>query len=297
MTPGGGVGPLCRLAADLDRRWIRSSRRALFPGTERLELPSAVVRLRRGGAKTGTPVVVVPDPPNTVEHYDGVFGRLSEGGPVAGVAAPGCGFSVPRGRFRFEMKDLSRVLEELLPALGFRGATLSLACVGAFAALDLAARRPDLVARLVLSQVASRREMMAWVVREDLLGVIQTPFLGQVAVRAGWRLVVARWYRSALPEGTDPGPWEQPTRRALSAGAGFPLASAFQVFARDPGADPPPLKQPVTVLFGAADRTHGETDRGSLAAEVPGARLLVYPRAGHFPDLENADEWIAQLRS
>lgn len=297
MTPGSGIGPLCRLAADLDRRWIRTSRRAPFPGTERLELPSAVVRLRRGGAKTGTPVVVVPDPPNTVEHYDGVFARLSEGGPVAVVEAPGFGFSVPRGPFRFEVKDLSRVLEELLLALDFRRATLSLACVGAFAALDLAARRPDLVARLVLSQVASRREMTAWVVREDLLGVIQTPFLGQIAVRAAWRLLIARWYRSALPEGTDPGPWKRPAHRALSAGAGFPLASAFQVFARDAGPDLPLLKQPVTVLFGAADRTHGATDRGSITVDVPGARLLVYSRAGHFPDLENTDEWIRFLRS
>ncbi len=293
---GRAAAPL-RLALALERRMLGTRPAPAFPGTAYLELPSAVVRLRRGGGPEGVPVVVVPDPPNTLEHYDAVWDRLASRGPAVAVEAPGFGFSLPRGEFSFRVDDLSRVLEELLESLGFRRATLSLACVGAFAALRLAARRPDLVGRLVLSQVASRAEMSAWVVREDLLGVIPTPILGQLALRASRKNVARWWYRAALPREADPRPWQRPTLRALGRGAAFPLASSFQIFARDPGPPLPPLSQPVTILFGSGDRTHAGTDRRSLLADLPRpARLIEYPSSGHFPDLENTDEWLRFVR-
>jgi len=288
-----GDGALRRLGAALDRRWARSARPSRG---EEIELAAGRLRVRRGGGPDGVPVVVVPDPPNVVEHYDGVFDALAAGGPVAVVEAPGFGFSAPREGARYRIEELSSALEELLLRIGFRGATLSLACVGAFAAVDLAARRPDLVGRLVLSQVASRREMASWVRRKDVCGVIQAPLLGPVAVRAARRRIARWWYRAALPPGADPGPFAAPALAALRAGAAFPLASAFQEFARFPGDRLRPAC-PVTVLLGTADPTHAGTELGSVAEELPGARVLVFPRSGHFPDLENPGEWLAALRA
>lgn len=293
MRAERGDEALRRLGAALDRRWARAAR---APRGEEIDLPGGRLRLRRGGGPAGVPVVVVPDPPNVLEHYDVVFDALASGGPVAVVEAPGFGFSAPRAGARYRTEELSRALEELLLKLGFRGATLSLACVGAFAALDLAARRPDLVGRLVLSQVASRGEMASWVRRKDVGGVIQAPLLGPVAVRAARRRIARWWYRVALPPGADPGPFAEPALAALRAGAAFPLASAFQEFARHPGERLRPVC-PVTVLLGAADPAHAGTDLGSVAEELPGARVLVFPRSGHFPDLENPSEWLAVLRA
>lgn len=293
MKAERGAGALRRLGAALDRRWARSARP---PNGEEIEVPGGRLRVRRGGGPDGVPVVVVPDPPNVAEHYDGAFGALAAGGPVAVVEAPGFGFSAPRAGGRYRVEELSAALEELLVRFGFRGATLSLACVGAFAAVDLAARRPDLVGRLVLSQVASRREMASWVKRKDVCGVIQAPLLGPVAVRAARRRIARWWYRAALPPGADPGPIVAPALAALRAGAAFPLASAFQEFARRPG-ERLRLACPVTVLLGAADPTHAETDLGSIAEELPGARVLVFSGSGHFPDLENPAEWLAALRA
>jgi pimeloyl-ACP methyl ester carboxylesterase len=293
VRPERGGGALRRLGAALDRRWALSARP---PRGEEIELTGGRLRLRRGGGPGGVPVVVVPDPPNVVEHYDGVFDALASGGPVAVVEAPGFGFSAPRANARYRLDELSSALEELLLELGFRGATLSLACVGAFAAVDLATRRPDLVGRLVLSQVASRRQMASWVRRKDVCGVIQTPLLGPLAVRAARRRIARWWYRAALPYGADPGPFAAPALAALRAGAAFPLASAFQEFARLPGGRLHPAC-PVTVLLGTADPTHAGTDLGSVAEELPGSRVLVFPRSGHFPDLENPGEWLAALRA
>jgi pimeloyl-ACP methyl ester carboxylesterase len=289
-----GDGALRRLGAALDRRWARSAER-LPTGPETLALPGGRLRVRLGGGPRGIPVVVVPDPPNVIGHYDGLFGRIAAGGPVAIVEAPGFGFSAPASGARYRVGELSAALEELLIHLDFRGATLSLACVGAFAAIDLAARRPDLVGRLVLSQIASRAEMAAWVKRKDVGGIIQTPLVGQLAVRAARYRIARWWYGASLPPGADPGPYEAHALAALRAGAAFPLASAFQEFARDPGA-PVLLRQDVTVLVGAADPTHAGTNLGSARGEVAGARLVAYPRAGHFPDLENPDDWLGFLR-
>lgn len=298
MTAGGRPGLALRAGLALDRaRPARPARRRLRPGyAERLELPSAVVRLRRGGGGPASPVVVVPDPPNVIEHYDALFDRLAVGGPCAIVEAPGFGFSTPKPPFGFDVADLARLLVELLEALSFRAATLSLACVGAFAALEAAARRPDLVGRLVLSQMPSSEEMVSWVKREDVFGVIQTPIAGQLALALGGRFVARRWYRACLPSAVASGPWAEPALLALRDGARFPLASAFQVFARRrPGLRV--VEQPVTLLFGTGDPTHAATDVRSALASLPGARFVDYPRAGHFPDLENADDWLAFVRA
>lgn len=235
---------------------------------------------------------MVPDPPNVIEHYDAVFSRLAGAGPCAVAEAPAFGFSSPRGRFGFSVRDMARTLVELLEALGFHDATLSLACVGSFGALRAAAARPDLVGRLVLSQVASHRQMIDWVRREDVCGIIQTPVLGQLALAAGGRFVARRWYGAALPERVDPGPWAAPALAALHGGAGFPLASAFQVFARDES-PLPPVRQPVTVLFGTADPTHRETDHGSARLLAERVEVVCCPRSGHFPDLEDAELWLS----
>jgi pimeloyl-ACP methyl ester carboxylesterase len=45
---------------------------------------------------------------------------------------------------------------------------------------------------------------------------------------------------------------------------------------------------PVTVLVGSADRLTDVSHARTIAAELPDARLVVYPRAGHMLPYERA---------
>ncbi|HEV2146760.1 MAG TPA: alpha/beta hydrolase [Longimicrobiaceae bacterium] len=286
-----------RAGARLDSRWLAGGRSRLpsTPDTRLVDLPAARVRVRVTGSG-GRTLVIVPDPPNTIEHYDRLIERLAPEFRVICLEAPGFGFSHPKPGFRFTLDEWASTLVELFDRLEVRAATLSMSCLGAFAALVVARRRPDQVERLVLMQIPSADEMKRWVLREDVLGIFNTPVLGQAAVRATRRLIARQWYRSALPPGADPEPYLRTTLRAFERGACFCLASGFQVF-RAESPDLSGVQQPAAVLWGGADGTHRDTDRRSILTHLPHARWMEIDGCGHFPDLERPDVYLDVLRA
>jgi pimeloyl-ACP methyl ester carboxylesterase len=188
------------------------------------------------------------------------------------------------------------VLIALLETHALHGCTLSVSCLGAFVGLEVAARRPDLVGKLLLMQVASYEEMRSWSLAEDVCRIIQTPILGQVAMKVGKTLVARQWYHSALPAGADSGPFLRPTLASFRRGACFCLASAFQSFQRGTFGAKEPIPQRTLVVWGGADRTHAGTARESILQHVPHASLLHFPGCGHFPDLENEQAYLELIR-
>src|SRR6185436_1210592 len=92
-------------------------------------------------------VVVAPDPPNTIEHYDDFIARLAPYRRVVCFEPAGFGLSYPRRGFSFTLEDHADVIAGLLDRLALRRATLVMSCFAAYVALAVARRRPERVAR------------------------------------------------------------------------------------------------------------------------------------------------------
>lgn len=261
-----------------------------------IELKLATVRTKVVGAGNKT-LIIVPDPPNVIEHYDNLISKLSDQYRVVCFEAPGFGFSFPKRGFQFTFSQQKEIVIELLEKLKIQSAILSFSCIGAFVALMIAETRPDLVSRLILNQIPSYVEAQNWTCRKDLFNIIKTPVVGQIALKLGKNIVAKTWYKSAIPQTNQVNTYLQPTLDSFHKGACFCLASAFQTFQKSSKFDFSSLKQETIVLWGGADKSHEDTDKKSVLVHIPHANWIEFPDCGHFPDLENPKEYINLLNS
>lgn len=260
-------------------------------GYRRLALRHADVRIRAVGDGPD-PIVIVPDPPNTIEHYDQLVQLLAPHRRVVLFEVPGFGLSFPRSRaFGFSAEQFSAVLVEVLEALELRGVTLVMSCIGGYVALATAKARPDLVARLVLAQTPAHRDMVAWARRFDRFGILGLPVIGQALMWLVKRPATRFWYANALPAGADAAPFAAPALAAQDLGGPYALASGIQAMRSLDHGLIAGVQQPVTVAWGHADRTHAKTDPRGLIEIVPHAELHSFTRSGHFPDLEEPERF------
>lgn len=273
---------------------LRLAPRAI-PATALRDPDLAVANLSRARVRyldtrtRGDVVVIAPDPPNTIEHHRAMVERLRATHRVIVFDLPGFGFSYPKLRYGFTASDLGGTLCELLDTLRIKDATVLFSCLASHAALRAAAERPDLIARLVLVQTPSLSDSLDWARRVDSNGFLGRPLVGQVMMAAMARKVADGWYRAALPKGADTSPYFQPAADALRHGGCYCLASAFQRFRKEDHGAPAAVRQPVTMFWGSADRTHRHSNPHGLLAQVPHAEIQVLEGCGHFPDLERTD--------
>jgi pimeloyl-ACP methyl ester carboxylesterase len=292
-------------AARLDAAWASFGRERTrlnappTPDVRWVALGGTLVRARVVGRGPAPPVVLIPDPPNTIEHYAPLIERLTstpgdDARTVVCFDAPGFGFSFPERGFSYSMDEQVRLIAALLDALGLKAVTLSVGCLGGFFGVLLAKARPDLVRRLVLVQVPSCGEALRWV-NGGYAWLFGTPFLGQAAMALAKGPVAKMWYGACLGPGASVDEYAAPGLDAIRRGGSFCLASAFQMFRPDP-ADLSGITQDATVIWGGADRTHPTTDRRSVLTHLPRARWEEWPECGHYPDVEAPDAYATCLR-
>ena len=273
--------------------FLQTHRRARPPsgdGVRFVELPQATLRVRVAG--TGpVALVIVPDPPNVIEHYDRLIALLAPHLRVVCCEAPGFGFSRPAPGFDFSPASQAASMAALLARLALGPYLLAFPCFAGLVAVQLAAEHPELVNGLVIVQTPAWSEALGWVRRIDRRGLLQTPWLGQLAMSFGKRRVARGWYRAALPPGADPAPFLVPALAAFERGGAYCLASAFQAACRTPAPRLGPVRQPALVVWGGADRTHRRTDKRSILAYAPHADWAEFEGAGHFPDLEQPERF------
>ncbi|OJH42518.1 alpha/beta fold hydrolase [Cystobacter ferrugineus] len=273
--------------------WAASTR----PGVAFHELPEATLRSRTGGTrKAGEPtVVMVCDPPNVLEHFDAVFERFSPHGRVIVFEPPGFGFSLPSASFRFTFDEYRACIEGLLRKLDEGPYVLAFTCVWAHIALQVAAKEPGMIAKLMLWQSPSWAQQVTWAREVDKKKVISRPVLGQVMTALKPEKIGLGWYRAALAKNRYPD--FMPTlEQALKRGAFCCLGSLWQQWFH--GYTPPPVRveQPALVTWGLADRTHARSDKESIGSQLAHAKWHSFQHAGHSPELEASQEYCELLR-
>ncbi|MGB8331739.1 MAG: alpha/beta hydrolase [Polyangiales bacterium] len=238
--------------------------------------------------------VVTPDPPNVLEHHETALVSLAQHGRAVGVELPGFGHSRPAPSFAFSVDENTDVLLGALEKLEVERAVLVFPCLAGLVALEAARRAPARIAAVILSQTPSFQDALSWSERVDFRGLIGTPIVGQVLVRALRGLLARAWYRAALPAGVDQTAYLEQALAAYGRGADYSLASALQAVRR---ARPPSETVPVPVLsiWGDADRTHRQSDPNGGVALAPRHKVVIFEGSGHFPDLEQPERFEREV--
>lgn len=284
---------LKRAAAQLDKRnWrsrIRQARRGpastRCPDIAFYEDDTCCIRYRKTGR--GPAIVFLCDGPATLELYDELVAQLAPHFTVIAFETPGNGFSVPKPGFSFDFTPSNDTIARFLRATAGEQSTLAFSCGGAYAAIDIAVRYPELCQQLVIIQAPSWHEEMRWKARRDPRGLISTPFLGQLVFPTQVQSRAPSWYRLSMAETPLVDRFCSCTQHAFEDGATFALPTLFQNYL---SGDEQPFglaEQPTLALWGTQDRSHTETDKASSSTLARSVTIKTLDHVGHFPELED----------
>ncbi len=241
-------------------------------------------------------VVLVPDGPNVVAHYEQLIKKLSMKYRVVCFDMPGSGHSLPPSDYGYTLDEGAATVIAVLDALHIRRAVLAFSCANGLYAIRVAQIAPSRVESLVLSQTPSLLEMHAWSKR-IVPRVLHIPVFGQLVGWLGRNKAAFSWYRIALSSFSKKNlaDFQQPGMHSLANGGCFCLAGIVQGLGRD---DPNSLRgisAPCLMLWGPLDRSHKPTNPMSLKDIVPHAEIIEFESSGHFPDLEESDRFATIL--
>ncbi|WP_426168941.1 alpha/beta fold hydrolase [Sandarakinorhabdus sp. DWP1-3-1] len=268
------------------------------PGMTFVDVVGARLRVRAQPGP-GPTVVLLPDGPNTIEHYDPVFDRFAGRNAVLAVEIPGFGFSWASAPQALGFDGVVAAVIEAIDALAPASFIIVGACIQAYVAIAVAAARPDRVAGVVAGQATDVAGFRRWIGRAiDPAGSLRVPIVGQLAwARPENRHAMGAdaWYHAAAGPDIDVAPWRELAHWSIDCGCSNALATVCQSWLPDDEWSPPVAQCPGVILFGTADRTHRHSDPEGLRAYLPNAVVRRLPRAGHFPELEALDTLDAAI--
>jgi pimeloyl-ACP methyl ester carboxylesterase len=282
-----------KLAAEPVRQYRQTEPPAL--NTRWLQASAGAIRVfDSGGSKPC--VVLAPDGPNVIEHYQGLIALLVPHARVVCFDMPGFGFSAPDAAYDHSLDQGAAAIMAVLDQLDIPKATLALSCANGFYALRVAQLAPHRVASLLLSQTPSVEAMHRWTDRV-VPKLLTVPVVGQLASRLFRQKMAASWYRIALPKTADDAPFKKTARHALRCGGCFSLAGVVQGLMRESADATQGVSTPCTVLWGSQDHSHRLTDPLAISHDVPHAEVIRLDDCGHFPDLESPQRFVQTLLS
>lgn len=253
----------------------------------------------------GLPVICLPGGPMQDCVYLGDLGGLSAHRRLVMLDLRGTGQSaVPQDAASYRCDRLVDDVEALREHLGLDRLDLLAHCAGANLAALYAARHPERVGKLAL--------------------ITPSTFAVGIAVTGSSRLEIARlrkdepWFIPAFAaleaivagnatddrwKAIDPffyGRWDAAAQAHQTAQDGHRNDEAAAVFGAEGAFDPPAtraalaaFKAPVLLLAGETDLNTPPRAVAEYAGLFPDAKLVIQPGAGHFPWLDDADQFVA----
>lgn len=235
----------------------------------------------------GAPVLLIAGLGRALDLWEAQVAALASRFRVVAFDNRGVGASdAPPGPYT--AAQMARDAVELLDHLDLASAHVVGASLGGFIAQEVALGWPERVRRLALlgtSFGSARCRRMApevWQALADRRGATAEEHLRRtvplgfapdwVRDHAG---ELARSIRARAGHPVDPAAW------MAQAAAGVTFAAAERL---------PGLRVPTLVLAGTADIIVPPANAWLLARAIPGARLVLYPGAGHYFFIERADE-------
>lgn len=264
--------------------------------TNMLDTDVGKIRVKdTGGNKPN--LVMVPDGPCVIEHFESLFAELSPHFRVICFDMPGLGFSYPKLGYDFGLDESTKIVVSVLDALNIERATLSFSCVNGYVAIAVAKKFPERVSRLVLAQTPSLHTMKNQWVHRNIPKPVQIPYIGQIINAVMSKQFASKWYDVALPRNS---PYKEGfvshALSALHSGSCFCLASIVQGMISTSDNELNGIDVPTTMVWGNKDWSHKNTNFVSLRDHVPHCEIHEFDGCGHFPYLEQPKAFAALLR-
>ncbi|MEN4479492.1 alpha/beta hydrolase [Mycolicibacterium cosmeticum] len=247
----------------------------------------------------GLPVVLLHGFADSADTWRGVLARLATLGRSAlAVDLPGFGRAGRRGSGAL-VPQFDAFIDAVLDATG--PAVLVGNSLGAATAVRAAHRRPDMVRALMalddpvnaahwLARVARYREVPEWFWRGAARLPVPTGALRWVTVHYVPRVL----YGPGMPADPDVvARWAQTlANQVVIAHLGrHALQYARETSAGHRGIE---VRCPTLVVHGARDRIIPVQASRALQRQIPGSELLILPKSGHCPQLDDPD-MVARL--
>jgi len=244
-------------------------------------------RSREIAGERGETVVYVHGFLSSSAVWRKILTTASAGRPAIAVDLPGSGFSDRPWPYDYTVGAQALHFWRYLDARQIRRVVLVGNSLGGAVALIAAAARPDRVAGLVLVDAPSPRAAIPWQFR-----VMRAPVSGEIEMELLCRPVMElalrhRVYANAERVTSETvSAWWDPvpvpgTRRAALAAIRSSRRGYEDVASR--------ITAPTLVLWGKEDRMLPLSAGVSLAQEIPGARFVALPGAGHVPQEETPE--------
>ena len=272
-------------AIAFDRLLWRTKKKApQHPQTDYASSSYGRLRLRDTGGEL-PPLVFLCDPPVMIEAYDELIAQFSEQYRVLVIELPGFGFSRTANAKAYEFAAAVESIEIALQERLDRPAIICGPCICGFVATALAKRGTLPLAGLVLLQTPDLAGMLKWRHGMDPKGLLRTPYIGQMLVRAKAKSLTPFWYKYATAKSFDHQPLTLTTLKTFEAGAAYPLASMLQGWGHGPTDGD--VGVPTVIIWGEQDRSHQHTDRECSRAHSSSAEIVRFEHCGHFTELED----------
>ena len=254
---------------------------------EARSLSTGRLRYWEGGSKQAKVILLLHSAYSDAEFsWSPIWDELAAEHRIVAPDMPGFGASLAPDRM--SLSALDGALCDLLDQLGIARATVVGNSFGASAAIGLADLYPERVERLVLVNGTTLPSVSGFLERAT-------------AIPAFDRAISAMFYRASFG------------RKALKGA--FPHASPEElsrIYARIDREGPanfktvkdcilsseariPSVRAPVSLLWGADDRFTPLGVARRLCKTLPGAELVVIDRAGHLPQWDQPQEFVARL--
>lgn len=239
---------------------------------------------REDGDPAGHPVVFANSLGTDLRLWDAVIPLLPQGLRVIRFDKRGHGLSsCPPGPYSID--DLVTDTVALLDHLGIAGCTFVGLSVGGMICQALAARRPDLVADLVLSNTAARMgDPAIWQERIDTIAA------GGIEAMAD--PILERWFAPSFRQSDAVEAWRNMLIRTPRAGY---IATCQAIAAADLSATTAQLSLPVLGIAGELDGASPPELVKATVALIPGAKSHVISGVGHLPCVEEPAQYAALL--
>jgi pimeloyl-ACP methyl ester carboxylesterase len=252
-------------------------------------------RSREAPGKGPVTVVYVHGLLSTSAAWKRALAPASGGRPAVGVDLPGFGYSDRPWPYDYTVGGQAQHLLRYLDARGLERVVLVGNSLGGAVCLLAAATQPRRVAALVLVAAASPVARIPWtfeLLRVPVIGELEMELLIRPVMEVGLRYRLFGRASRVTDEQVDedwtsvrvPG-----TRRAALAAVRSSRRGYEVLLGR--------IRIPTLVLWGKEDKILPPQEGLRLAAEIPGARLVVLPDTGHIPQEETPEEFSRAVAS
>lgn len=251
-------------------------------------------RVRIEGPEEGPVVVLVHGFSFSLETWDQWAADLATDYRVVRMDLPGHALTGPDPQARYSVDQTVDFVEQLMQSLGIEQASLVGNSLGGLVSWKLAARRPDLVSKLVLLSPGGF----------SINGVTAEPVPVPVAVsfyltQAPQPMIAAATTglfgdASSMPDGMA----QRVGDMMRFEGVGQALVERLEVFTLpDPTASLTAVEADTLILWGENDRMVPPEHGPEFAALIPSARLVSLPGLGHIPHEEDPAGTIGEVRA